>query len=45
MTHPNLRLATAIANYTQRVNDTSLGATQVQQALYFLDHVSLWDVI
>jgi hypothetical protein len=34
---------TAIANYTQRVNDPSLGATQVMQALYFIDHVSLYD--
>lgn len=30
--------ATAIANYTQRVVDTSLSATQIQQALYFIDH-------
>jgi hypothetical protein len=32
--------ATAIANYTQRVNDPSLDATQNMQALYFIDHVS-----
>jgi len=31
-------ILTAIANYTQRVQDTSLDATQVQQALYFIDH-------
>ncbi|KIM84327.1 hypothetical protein PILCRDRAFT_6576 [Piloderma croceum F 1598] len=31
-------LSTAIANYTQRVNDPSLGATQVMEALYFIDH-------
>ncbi|KII89268.1 hypothetical protein PLICRDRAFT_40919 [Plicaturopsis crispa FD-325 SS-3] len=31
-------ILTAIANYTTRVVDTSLGATQVQQALMFLDH-------
>ncbi|KAF7979170.1 hypothetical protein HWV62_43437 [Athelia sp. TMB] len=31
-------MPTAIANYTQRVVDTSLSATQIQQALYFIDH-------
>lgn len=30
---------TAIANYTQRVSDPSLDATQVREALYFIDHV------
>ena len=30
---------TAIANYTQRVVDTSLSATQRQEALKFIDHV------
>jgi len=33
-------LPSAIANYTKRVNDPSLDATQVLEALYFLDHVS-----
>lgn len=36
-------LVTAIANYTQRVNDPSLGVTQNMEALYFLDHVRLLD--
>ncbi|KLO12485.1 nuclease Le1 [Schizopora paradoxa] len=31
-------LFTAIANYTQRVTDTSLSATQRQEALKFIDH-------
>ncbi|KAH8112341.1 nuclease Le1 [Phellopilus nigrolimitatus] len=31
-------LLTAIANYTQRVADTSLDSTQRQQALMFIDH-------
>ncbi|KAK7051494.1 hypothetical protein VNI00_004468 [Paramarasmius palmivorus] len=31
-------ILTAIANYTQRVVDTSLSATQRQEALKFLDH-------
>jgi len=35
------RKVTAIANYTQRVNDITLDATQHTQALYFIDHVSL----
>ncbi len=34
-----LMLVTAIANYTQRVTDTSLSATQRQEALKFIDHV------
>ena len=35
----NSWLVTAITNYTQRVVDTSLSATQRQEALKFIDHV------
>ncbi|KAF7979177.1 hypothetical protein HWV62_43451 [Athelia sp. TMB] len=31
-------LATAIANYTSRLTDSSLSSTQIQQALYFITH-------
>ncbi|KZP22798.1 nuclease Le1 [Athelia psychrophila] len=31
-------LSTAIANYTSRVTDSSLSATQIEQALYFITH-------
>jgi len=31
-------LTTAIANYTQRVSDSSLDDTQIMEALFFIDH-------
>jgi hypothetical protein len=33
---------TAIANYTQRITDSSLSATEIQQALFFIDLKWLW---